>query len=420
MENVWRDVEVRELCTDIVDCINKTAPLAEHATPYKMIRTSNVRDGRVDTENVRYVEKHTFERWSRRLALKEGDVILTREAPLGDVGLLRDSTNIFLGQRLVMYRADPSVCDNRFLMYSMMGPIVQAELTRLGSGATVEHLRVPDCERFTIPCPPLFVQKRIGAVLGAIDDMIENNRRRVAILEQMAREIYTEWFVRYRFPGHESATFVDSPLGPIPSGWDAVNLNHVARIIRGRSYKSSELVDEGGLPFVNLKCMKRGGGFRRDGLKSYSGVYTDDQVVRCGDIVMGVTDLTQDRTIIAKSALVPSLPQEIGIISLDVVKVLPLQNADRLWCFAVLRWSDFSDHVKETASGATVLHLPIRELEQQPILLPDSNIREAFAEVLAPLLDAMSTLEDQVDVLSQIRDLLLPKLVTGQIDVSSL
>ena len=149
--NSWVNRSITELCTAIVDCINKTAPVSGEPTPFKMLRTTNVRDGRVDTRSVRHVDEETFNRWTRRMVPKAGDIILTREAPFGDVGMLRGEDAVFLGQRLVMYRPDSSECDPHLLMYSMMGPFVQAELRSLGSGSTVEHLRVPDCEKLTIP-----------------------------------------------------------------------------------------------------------------------------------------------------------------------------------------------------------------------------------------------------------------------------
>src|SRR5690606_18135458 len=118
----WRDTPIEDLCELVVDCINKTAPVVDGPTPFKMIRTTNVRDGRVDTVNVRYVEKEAYRKWTRRGVPLAGDVILTREAPLGDVGLLRGSDTVFLGQRLVMYRANPEKANNRYLLYALLSP----------------------------------------------------------------------------------------------------------------------------------------------------------------------------------------------------------------------------------------------------------------------------------------------------------
>lgn len=121
----WRRLPIVDLCSDHVDCVNRTAPIVSEPTPFKMIRTSNVRDGFIDTENVRYVTEETYRRWTRRLVPKRGDVILTREAPLGDVGMLRANEPIFLGQRLYHFRPDRTKLDANFLLYALMAPDLQ-------------------------------------------------------------------------------------------------------------------------------------------------------------------------------------------------------------------------------------------------------------------------------------------------------
>ncbi len=198
----WPRVSVADVCETIVDCVNKTAPVVDQPTPYKMIRTTNVRDGWVDLNGLRCVDAATFEKWTRRQKPRRGDVILTREAPLGEIGMLRSDDHIFLGQRLVAYRANPIKLDNRYLLYAMLGDDMQGQIRSMGSGATIEHMRVPDCEKLTLRLPPLPIQRRIASILSAYDDLIENNTRRIAILEEMARRLYEEWFVRFRFPGH--------------------------------------------------------------------------------------------------------------------------------------------------------------------------------------------------------------------------
>jgi type I restriction enzyme S subunit len=156
----WTLEPANKVCSQIIDCINKTAPMVDYETPYKMIRTTNVKNGRINLDDARCVDEATFIKWNRRLTPKKGDIVLTREAPLGDVGLIRTEENVFLGQRTMLYRADPSVLDQRFLYYSLLGPTLQAQLKTLGSGSTVEHVRVPDAEKLTIPFPVLVQQKK--------------------------------------------------------------------------------------------------------------------------------------------------------------------------------------------------------------------------------------------------------------------
>jgi type I restriction enzyme, S subunit len=140
----WRRVPIINLCAEHVDCVNRTAPVVSEPTPFKMIRTTNVRDGFIDTENVRYVTEPTYKKWTRRLVPKRGDVILTREAPLGDAGKLRTDDLIFLGQRLYHFRPDPKKLDADFLLYALIAPDLQGQITGFGSGSTVEHMRLGD------------------------------------------------------------------------------------------------------------------------------------------------------------------------------------------------------------------------------------------------------------------------------------
>ena len=161
----WERVPIVDLCAEHVDCVNRTAPVLDEPTPFKMIRTTNVRNGFIDTDNVKYVSEETYKRWTRRLVPKRGDVILTREAPLGDAGKVRSDDHIFLGQRLYHFRPDPNKLDADFLLYALMAPDLQGQIRALGSGATVEHMRLGDIPSLEIEAPALSVQHRIGGIL---------------------------------------------------------------------------------------------------------------------------------------------------------------------------------------------------------------------------------------------------------------
>jgi len=168
----WSVIKISELCSHVVDCVNKTAPVVDFKTPYKMIRTTNVRHGRVDTENVRSVTKETFETWTRRLLPENGDLIFTREAPVGECGILKDSRGVFLGQRTMMYRANKTKTSSEFLMYSIMSDYGKQQLEDFSGGSTVAHMRVPDCGKILIKTPPLDEQNKIVNSLGSVDASI--------------------------------------------------------------------------------------------------------------------------------------------------------------------------------------------------------------------------------------------------------
>lgn len=159
----WMRLKISQICIEIVDCINKTAPTVECETEYKMLRTSNVKNGEVDISEVRYVEQKIFDKWTRRSVPQNGDVLLTREAPMGQVGLLYGVKNdVFLGQRLVSYRCDSTKMNPLFLTYQMMSRYFQDQIEKIGKGSTVKHIPVPDCTEFEVFVPPILKQNQFA------------------------------------------------------------------------------------------------------------------------------------------------------------------------------------------------------------------------------------------------------------------
>nr|WP_256467059.1 restriction endonuclease subunit S [Bradyrhizobium sp. 166] len=194
----WRRTCIQDVCLSIVDCPNRTAPKLNGPSPFKMIRTTNVRNGRVSLDNVNYVSEATYHRWTRRQVPHRGDVLLTREAPLGEVGMLRTDDKVFLGQRLVSYRANPAELDNHFLLFALRSLDLQRQIKAFGSGATVQHMRVPDTKALLLSLPPLATQKRIVAdlyqLLDASDGLAEKYLRKLGQLAQLKQSILQRAF----------------------------------------------------------------------------------------------------------------------------------------------------------------------------------------------------------------------------------
>jgi type I restriction enzyme S subunit len=294
-----------------------------------------------------------------------------------------------------------------------MAPDLQGQIRSFGSGATVEHMRLEDIPSLEICVPSLPRQQRVAGMLSVYDELILNNQQRIRILEEMARALYNEWFVEFRFPGYKKPRSVAATRGNIPEGWRIGALGDVAQTFRGRSYRSVDLADEGGLPFVNLKCLDRDGGFRRSGLKRYTGEYKDSHVVRKGDIVVAVTDMTQERRIVARAALVPTLATEFGVCSMDLVRIDPKPPMPRSFLYSLLRYSSFADEVKQHANGANVLHLAPERITDFRFVVPPTSLTQKFADVVAPILQQIDVLQNQIENLRETRDLLLPRLLAG-------
>jgi len=178
----------------VVDCVHRTAPTVDGPTPYKMIRTTNVRNGRVDVDNVRYVTEETFATWNRRATPKPGDVLLTREAPVGEVGVLRSADQVFLGQRLMLYRPDPSRVTSEYLLAAFSSSLMRAQFDRNGSGSTVKHLPLPACQSFEVPLPPLHRQQEFARRVDLIRSEEGAARAHAAELDELAASLQARAF----------------------------------------------------------------------------------------------------------------------------------------------------------------------------------------------------------------------------------
>lgn len=403
----WKSHALKELCNAIIDCVNKTATTVEGPTPFRMIRTTNVKNGYVDTSTVKYVDEHTYKKWIRRGTPRRGDVILTREAPLGEVGLLRDDNGIFLGQRLVMYRANPERLNNRFLLYSLLSHEVQAQIKSFGSGSTVEHMRVPDCENIEITVPPLRTQCKIASILSAYDDLIENNLRRIKILEEMAQNLYREWFVKFRFPGHEKTRFIDSPLGKIPEGWEISDLGKLADQIRDGTHPGS--IDPE-TPYLGLEHLPRMSIALANWGKA-SEVQSSKLLFNKGDILFG-----KIRPYFHKVGVAPIS----GVCSSDIIVVRPRTEK---WFSLVLGCTSSTEFVKQATTTSQGTKMPRANwdvLVKYKIPIPPQPILSQFNKFMGEMVIQLHNFIFRNRNLSRTRDLLLPKLISGEVDVSGL
>lgn len=408
--NGWTRVQVNEICESIVDCVNKTAPVVEDVTPYKMIRTTNVRDGWVNLDEVKYVSEEVYAKWTRRQVPRRGDVILTREAPLGEVGLLRTNDTVFLGQRLVSYRANPAKLDNRFLLYAFQSRDVQSQIKALGSGSTVEHMRVPDAEKLTVLLPPLATQHRIADILSAYDDLIENNTRRIKILEEMARSLYREWFVNFRFPGHEKVKMVNSPLGKVPEGWEVMPVSEAVEL-----NPRTPVPKEGEKPFVPMNALSNDS-MLIDGVEQREG--NSGSKFKNGDTLFArITPCLEN----GKTGFVQFLEGDDAVAfgSTEFV-VLRERRFTREMNYLLAREPAFREHAIKSMTGASG-----RQRVQEKcfdtflVAVPPRKYGARFTDAVRPMFRQVHVLAHANHRLRETRDLLLPRLISGEIAVDT-
>ncbi|WP_437966880.1 restriction endonuclease subunit S [Sorangium sp. So ce260] len=386
----WPRAVISDVCETIIDCVNKTAPTVDEVTLYKMIRTTNVRSGWVNLDEVKYVTEDVYKTWTRRQVPRRGDVILTREAPLGEVGMLRTDEPVFLGQRLVSYRADVKKLDNRFLLYAFQEDDLQGQIKALGSGATVEHMRVPDAEKLTLRLPPLFVQRRIADILSAYDELIENNTKRIKILEEMAHSLYREWFVNFRFPGHQKVKLVDSPRGKVPERWRLGTLEEIVSLQRGFDITKAQQ-REGPYPVIS---------------SSGPGSKHDEYKIEGPGVIIGRKGTLG--TVFFNEG--PCWPHDTTLWVTD------FHGHGPWFCFYMLKELRLAQY-DCGASNPTINRNHIHKID---VIVPPAYLTQEYDKLAGQLMRLARVLRESSGNLRRTRDLVLPRLISGEFDVSRL
>ena len=385
--------KLKQLCSEIVDCVNKTAPTSDAPTPYKMLRTSDIREGKINLENLNCVTKEVYEKWTRRGKLQKGDVIFTREAPLGEVGLVREEKNYFLGQRLVLFRANDKICDGRFLMYSLLWHDNKQAIISKGVGSTVAHLRVPQCENIEINARALDIQLRIADILSAYDDLIENNQKQIKLLEEAAQRLYKEWFVDLHFPGHENTKIVDG----VPEGWKKERLVDIAEIQYGYAFDGTLFnADKNGTPIIRIRNIPQA-----ETMDYTTEHVSENYLVQNGEIIVGMDG---EFHINAWAGNTAYLVQRVCCIR-------PKNTEIKGWLLQAIY--EPIKFFERTVVGATVAHLGKKHLYSIYLLTSP----EGFYKPFMILFDKRLLLENQNRKLREARDRLLPKLMSGEVEV---
>ena len=289
---------------------------------------------------------------------------------------------------------------------------------------------------YSIPLkvPDVAEQDAIVSVLQALDDRIALLRETNATLEAIAQALFKSWFVDFdpvrakqaglAPEGMDEATAAlfpdaleESALGLVPKGWHVSKVAEVAEVVKGKSYSSKDLVDVHSTALVTLKSFMRGGGFRMDGFKPYSGPYKPGQVVEAGDLIVAYTDVTQAAELIGKPDIVVGIDEHKTLVaSLDVGIVRPDQvKCGRQFLYGLFKTEAFQAHTLAHTSGTTVLHLAKDGVGSFEFPCPPNELACTFEDIASAIAASIQTNSDNVRTLTTLRDTLLPRLISGQL-----
>ena len=380
--------------TFIVDCLHATAPTEDDG--YPLIRTPNIGKGRLDLDAVHRVSPATYETWTQRAVPEAGDLIFAREATAGNVAIVLEGQQVCLGQRTVHIRPNREMVDPNFLCYFLLAPQQQGLLMAAETGATAKHINMKDIRRLPLArMPELPLQKRIGTMLADYDDLIANNRRRIQLLEDSVRLLFDEWFVR----GEACAA---PAAGQEPR---LFTLGDLCEDLR-QSVLPEEL--DPSTPYIGLEHMPR----RSITLSDWgaaSDVSSSKLCYSSGDVVFG-----KIRPYFHKVGLALT----DGVCSSDAIVMRAKAPQWRALLLALVSSDEFvaatSQAMKE---GSKMPRADWKQMKAHQISVPSQRVLEAFNAVVDPILGQIKILALQARALRTARDLLLPRLMSGELSV---
>ena len=339
--------------------------------------------------------------------MPEHSVLFTSRAPIGYVAISANPVCTNQGFKSVVPNENT---DYLFLYYLLK--FYKDKIEALGSGTTFKEVSGATMKNIVVRVPKKKEKQReIGLILSSIDDKIEANEKINHNLQQQIQTLYSSWFCAYEPFG-----------GVVPDDWSTKALADIADFIGGYAYKGSEL-RESSTAMATIKNFDRGGGFKLDGYKEIqpSDKLKDTQKIELFDLLVAHTDLTQNAEVIGNAEMVMSLSKfHDAIFSMDLVKVIPKHNnISRFFLAAILQNRYFKAHCLGYVNGTTVLHLSKKALPEYELLLPDDfSILRPFDEAVTALYLQISANICENNRLESLRDTLLPKLMSGEIDVS--
>lgn len=391
-------------CVKLYDSLHQTPKYIEKG--FSMVRVKDLKEGFLDIKNPVFVSEEDYLKFTKKYKPQKGDIIFSRVGSYGISSYINFEKNFCLGQNTVLIH--PIDIDNKYLYYLFTSPIIKRQIEEKVTGSTQKTISLKSINEFSIPIPTLKHQRKIGETLFNIDLKIETNKKLISLLEDISQNLFKHWFIDFEFPNEEGKPYkssggemVESELGEIPKGWFIDNLSNIADIVMGQSPKSDTYNNDNiGLPLLNGAA-----DFKNCNLSPNK--YTSDakKVGHKGDFVFGVR---------ATIGLVTELDDTYAIgRGAGIAKSLTKEAKEYLYGVLNKAFNEF----QYTASGSVYLNISKNDLKDYKICRPSNNIIKKYHSAIKAIMIQKENLIQEDKNLTQLRDTLLPKLLSGEIEI---
>ena len=387
MSTPWATGRIGDVCRVIPGYAFKSSDWQSDGIPVVKIKNITTVNS-VDLTSTDCVSDKLLTSKLKKFVIRNRDILLAMTgATAGKVGRVRTTRTLLLNQRVA--KIEPVSADPDFIWAIVSSRAYQEKFFYLADGAAQPNMSGGQIEAVEIPLPPMPIQRRIAGILSAYDDLIENCQRRIQILEEMARSLYREWFVNFRYPGHESVPLVPSALGEIPQIWSIEKLFELTSVKYGKNLPTKNLVDSAPYPVYGAAKI----------IGRYTEFNCEQRTIICGCRgSVGEMQITQPKCYVTNNSFTfePTHPDNF------------------FWLFHALKERGLRDVI----GGAAQPQITIEGISSVVLATPPLGLRMRFQQLIAPLFEQAWMLDSQIQNLRQTRDLLLPRLMSGQLEVA--
>lgn len=410
-------VTLESLCSDIIDCPHSTPKWLDEGIP--VIRNFNLINGHIDTSNISYVDEATYLERIKRANPEEDDIIISREAPMGVVGMVPKGFKCCLGQRLVLLKVNRLKCSPQYLLYALLSDVVQKQINRIDlTGSIVSNLNIPDMKKLLIPVVDGDINK-IGEYLNFIDENISNNNKIAQQLEAMTKTIYDYWFLQFEFPNEEGKPYKSSGgkmvwneelQRDIPEGWKVGNLsnNALTKIIKPGINKFEGTKNYLETADVTESSYTKGEEVTFENRASRANMQPTKNSVWFAKMKDSVKHL------LLNEEMQPLIERSIfstGFLGLQC-------SSEGFEYIATYIKSEYFEKVKnKLAHGATQQAINNTDLKGIRIVIPSDEVLTEFHDRSKSIYSLISKKNIENKELADMKDFLLPLLMNGQVTV---
>lgn len=408
----WKKYKLSDITSKLGDGLHGT-PKYDNDGEYYFINGNNLENGKIvikpDTKRVSFTEYQKYKK-----ELNNNTILLSINGTLGNIGYYNNE-KVILGKSACYFNLKDGFSKD-YVRYIMSTKYFKLFLENFATGATIKNVSLDAMRNFEFYAPSKDLQDKIAKILSNYDNLIENNNKRIKILEEMAQKIYKEWFVDFKFPGHETTTFKDSLLGKIPNDWDVMNANSIADIFIGRTPSRKDLscftMNNKDKKWISIKDIGLSNEFifktseylTNEAIKKYNvPLIPKDTVILSFKLTVGKVTITTEE-MCSNEAIAQFQIKDIKIIS-------------TFYLYLYLKNFEYAN-LGNTSSIGNAINSSI--VKNMSILIPKASILFQFNKNIDDLFNQIKTLSIKNENLKQTRDILLPRLISGEINVENM